>query len=516
MNLLKSFATVGGWTGASRILGFVRDILIARYLGVGTVADAWFAAFAFPNLFRRLFGEGAFNAAFVPLFSRQLEENGEAAAKRFAEEVLGVLLLVLVVLTILAQMAMPLLTYVIAPGFADDPEKFDTTTLFARIAFPYLMFMSLAAMLSGVLNSLRRYAIAAAAPVLLNVTLIVFIIYVTPHVETPGHALVWGVALAGALQFLLLLWGCARQGMALRLPRPHITPGVRRLVQLGIPGAIAGGITQINLFIGHAIASFEESARAVLGFADRIYQLPLGMIGIAMGVVLLPEITRRLRGGDEAGALDSQNRSLEFSMGLTVPAAVALAVIPLPIVSVLFQGGAFTADAAIKVALAVQIFAFGLPAFVLIKIFSPSFFAREDTKTPLYFSMVNAGLNVVASLILFFPLGLGYLGIAIATSLAGWANAVLLGVRLYQLGHFRADDRLLAKMPRILLASGLMGTVLWGASIWLAPGFDGDFAMRWASLIGLVASGLAAYGAAAMAVGALTVSELRGALSRSD
>lgn len=514
MNLLKSFATVGGWTGASRILGFIRDILIARYLGVGPIADAWFAAFAFPNLFRRLFGEGAFNSAFVPLFSRQLEENGEAAAKRFAEEILGMLLITLVVLTILAQMAMPLLTYIIAPGFAEDPEKFATTTLFTRIAFPYLMFMSLTAMLSGVLNSLRRYAVAAAAPVLLNVTLIVFIIYVTPSVPTPGHALVWGVAVAGVLQFLLLLWGCARQGMALRLPQPRMTPGVRRLVELGIPGAIAGGITQINLFIGHAIASFEESARAVLGFADRIYQLPLGMIGIAIGVVLLPEITRRLRGGDEAGALNSQNRSLEFSMGLTVPAAVALAVIPLPIVSVLFQNGAFTAEAAHKVALAVQIFAFGLPAFVLIKIFSPGFFAREDTKTPLYFSMVNAGLNVVASLILFFPLGLGYLGIAIATSLAGWVNAILLGARLYQLGHFRADNRLASKLPRILLASGLMGAVLWTADIWLAPGFDGDLFERWASLLILVGGGLAAYGVAAIAVRALTVSDLRAALSR--
>ncbi len=515
MNLLKSFATVGGWTGASRVLGFVRDILIARYLGIGDVADAWFAAFAFPNLFRRLFGEGAFNSAFVPLFSRQLEENGEAAAKRFAEEVLGILLITLVLLTILAQMAMPLLTYIIAPGFAEDPAKFEMTTLFTRIAFPYLMFMSLAAMLSGVLNSLRRYAMAAAAPVLLNLTLISFIVFVTPHVATPGHALVWGVALAGALQFLLLLWGCARQGMALRLPRPRMTPGVRRLIQLGIPGAIAGGITQINLFIGHAIASFEGGARAILGLADRIYQLPLGMIGIAMGVVLLPEITRRLRSGDEAGAHDSQNRSLEFSMGLTIPAAVALALIPLPIVSVLFEGGAFTGDAAEKVALAVQIFAFGLPAFVLIKIFSPGFFAREDTKTPLYFSMVNAGLNVVASLILFFPLGLGFVGIAIATSLAGWVNAVLLAGRLYQLGHFRADNRLASKLPRIVLAAALMGGVLWVAAQWLESGFDGDVLDRWLSLGILVGGGLLAYAIAALGVRALTVGDLKGALSRS-
>ncbi len=514
MNLLKSFATVGGWTGASRVLGFLRDILIARYLGIGDVADAWFAAFAFPNLFRRLFGEGAFNSAFVPLFSRQLEENGDAAAKRFAEEVLGVLLITLVILTIAAQLAMPFLTYFIAPGFASDPDKFEMTTLFTRIAFPYLMFMSLAAMLSGVLNSLRRYAMAAAAPVLLNLTLIFFIVYVTPHVDTPGHALVWGVALAGALQFLLLLWGCARQGMALRLPRPRMTPGVRRLLQLGIPGAIAGGITQINLFIGHAIASFEGGARSVLGLADRIYQLPLGMIGIAMGVVLLPEITRRLRSGDEAGAHDSQNRSLEFAMALTVPAAVALAVIPLPIVSVLFEGGAFTADAATKVALAVQIFAIGLPAFVLIKIFSPGFFAREDTKTPLYFSMVNAGLNVVASLILFFPLQLGFVGIAIATSLAGWVNAILLGGRLYQLNHFQIDRRLNTKLPRIVLASLLMGGALWFGQDWLASGFDGGSVERWATLAILVGGGMAAYGGAAFATGALSTSDLRAALSR--
>jgi putative peptidoglycan lipid II flippase len=509
MNLFKSFATVGGWTGVSRVFGFVRDILIARYLGVGDVADAWFTAFAFPNLFRRLFGEGAFNAAFVPLFSGKLEAEGKEAARRFAQEALSVLLVVLVALTAIVEMAMPLLMYVIAPGFADDPEKFDLAILFTRIAFPYLMFMSLTAMLSGLLNSLGKFAIAAGAPVLLNVVLIGSIVLLSPHLPSPGHALVWGVALAGIGQFLLLYWGCARVGMPLRAPRPRLTPGVKRLIQLGVPGVIAGGITQINLLIGQMIATFEDGARSVLAFADRIYQLPLGMIGIAIGVVLLPELSRQLRNGQIDAAERSQNRALEFSMALTLPSAVALGVAPLEIVSVLFQYGAFDGEASRNVARAVQIFAIGLPAFVLVKVFSPAFFAREDTKTPLYFSLANIAVNIIGSFILFFGFGLGFISIVIATTVGAWLNVYLLASRLRTLGHFRWDPRLKSRLPRICASAILMGLAVFFAATGLEPFFGGEVIFRWVALGGLVGAGIVVYGLASQLTGAFTTTDLR-------
>ncbi|HXK53488.1 MAG TPA: murein biosynthesis integral membrane protein MurJ, partial [Hyphomicrobiales bacterium] len=316
MNLVRSFATVGGYTLASRLLGFVRDMLIAAVLGTGPVADAFFVAFRFPNLFRRLFAEGAFNSAFVPLFARELEGGGAAAARRFGEDVLAVLLWTLLVLTALAEIAMPWLMYILAPGFAAEPDKFDLAVMLTRIAFPYLLCMSMVALLSGVLNSLGRFAAAAAAPVLLNVILIAVLAGLFLAGERAnilsGQALAWGVAAAGAAQLAMLAVAARRAGMAFRLVRPRLSPKVRRLVRLGVPGLIAGGVTQFNIVIGTIIASLQAGAVSYLYYAERIYQLPLGVVGIAIGIVLLPELSRRLRAGNEDLALRSQNRSLEF------------------------------------------------------------------------------------------------------------------------------------------------------------------------------------------------------------
>ncbi len=471
--MLRNFATVGVATMASRVLGFIRDVSIAAFLGAGPIADAFFVAFKLPNLFRRLFAEGAFNSAFVPLFARALEENGKDGARRFAEEILAAFLATLIAVSILAELAMPALVYVLAPGFADDGEKFATTVTFSRICFPYLMFVSLVAFLSGVLNTFGKFAAAALAPVLLNVVFIATLVLIgflgTGHSILSGVMLSWAVAFAGLVQLLALVWALMRTDFRLALRRPRITASVRRLVQLGIPGVIAGGITQINIMIGTIIASFSASAVSYLYYADRIYQLPLGVVGVAVGVVLLPDLSRQLRSGDDGNVFHTQNRALEFSLVLTLPAAVALIVIADPIIQVLFERGAFATVDTAATAPALAAFAVGLPAFVLIKVFSPGFFAREDTRTPMWFAGAGMVVNVVGSIAL-FPF-YKHVGIAIATSLAGWVNAGLLGATLWRRGFFVSDRLLLKRVPLTLLSSAVMGGAVWmvarGLSDWL-------------------------------------------------
>ena len=504
---------------ASRILGFVRDVLMAALLGSGLVADAFVVAFRFPNLFRRLFGEGAFNAAFVPLFAGRLEGEGEDAARRFAEEIYAVLFVALLGLVAVAEIAMPLLIHVLAPGFVADPEKFDLTVTLTRIAFPYLLFMSLVALLSGILNSLQRFAMAAAAPVLLNLVLISALLVAgamgwSDRAET-GMALAWGVAIAGVVQFVLLWVSCKRAGMRMRLRRPVVTPGVRRLVVLGIPGVIAGGIMQLNLVISTVIASLQASAPSWLYYADRVYQLPLGVVGVAIGVVLLPELSRRLRAGDGPGVQSSQNRALEFALFLTIPSAVALIVIPRPIVQVLFERGAFAPADTTATALALAAFAAGLPAFVLQKIFQPGFFAREDTRTPMIFALYSVGLNIAGALAL-FPF-IGHVGIALATTVAAWLNAVLLGVTLTRRGHFEPDATLLRNLPRILLSSLAMGGVVLALALWWQGAFSAEtgLALRIALLVALVAAGAVTYFALTFATGAFRPDLINRSLRRS-
>ncbi len=512
MGLLRHVATVSGWTAGSRVLGFIRDVLIAPVLGTGPVADAFFVAFRFPNMFRRIFAEGAFNAAFVPLFARRLEEEGEAAARRFAEETLAVFLFVLLALTVAAMAAMPWLMHVIAPGFRDDPDKFALTVQLSVIAFPYLLFMALMAFFGGVLNSLYRFQAAAAAPILLNVFFIAALLGIVPFTDRPGHVLAWTVAAAGIAQFLVVAVAARRAGMALRLPLPRITPGVRRLVILMVPGVLSAGVLQLNLIIGTIIASFRDGAVSYLYYADRIYQLPLGVIGIAFGVVLLPELSRKLRAGDHDQALASLNRGIEFAMLLTLPAAVAIAVIARPIIVVLFERGAFDRLASEATVPALIAFALGLPAYVLVKVFQPAFFAREDTVTPLRFAAVSVALNIGLSLAL-FP-WLAHVGIALATAVAAWGNVALLALRLARRGFWRGDSRLGARLVRILLASALMGLGLWFAAFWLDPWLDAGPALKVAALLLLVFGGLVAFAALALATGASSLAELKDLLRR--
>lgn len=510
MSLIGKFASVGGATMASRVLGFVREALIAGFLGAGPVADAFYAAFRFPNLFRRLFAEGAFNAAFVPLFAKEIEGGGSQAAKKFAEQVLSVLLLSLLTLSALAMIFMPFLVgTVIAPKFADDPAKFDLTVSLARIMFPYLTAMSLVAMLAGILNSLRRYFLAALAPVLLNIVLIGGLVaagYLQLTAPDIGRVMAWSVTVSGVLQLGLLVWAIRREGFTLDLVRPRLTPAVKRLLWLALPAAVTGGITQINLLVGQIIASAQDGAIAVINYADRLNQLPLGVIGIAIGVVLLPELSRALKAGDRKEAQHLQNRSLEFGLAITVPAAFGLALLPEPIIALIFERGAFGRETTLVTANVLAAFAVGLPAFVLAKVFTPAFYAREDMRTPLWASAISVVINIAGSLILFPRLGV--VGIAIATSLAGWVSALFLGLRLVTLDLFRPAAATIRRIALIVLGAALMGGLLW----WAEAAFphlllDAGLAVRLASVIATVLAGGLVYFSFAFATGALDRAE---------
>ncbi len=475
MSLIKKFASVGGATMASRIFGFVRETMMAAALGVGPVADAFFAAFRFPNLFRRLFAEGAFNAAFVPLFAKEIEGDGEnggmEAARVFGQQVLSFLFTVLLIVTIAMQLSMPFLVrWVIAPGFVSDAAKFELTVRLALIMFPYLMCMSLAAFMSGILNTLHKYFIAAIAPIFLNLILIGVLLYgyQVGHTEVEtGIALAWGVLAAGVVQLGLLTFAVYREGMRFRITVPKMTPKIKRLLILAAPAAIAGGVTQINLVISQMIASQKAGAISVLQYADRVYQLPLGVVGVAVSVVLLPELARALKGNHGVEAAQLQNRSVEFALFLTLPAAAALIAVSPEIVRVLYERGAFTVEISQLVASVLAIFAIGLPSFVLIKALTPGYFAREDTRTPMIFAGVSVAVNIVLALTL-FPI-LFERGSAIAESAAGWTNAILLFIVLVRRGHFPVDTGFFRRIIMLILSSALMGGALWFAARQAAP-----------------------------------------------
>ncbi len=518
MKLYRSIATVSGFTAVSRVLGFLRDMLIAAVVGAGPVADAFFVALRLPNLFRSLFAEGAFNSAFVPLFSKSLQTGGKTAARVFAEEALAVLLTVLIIVTAVAEIAMPFLVMLLAPGFRASPEKFDLAVVLTRITFPYLLCMSLTALAAGILNALGRFAAAAAAPILLNVIMstALLIAAVLGLHQKPEAAMIlsWAVFVAGFAQLAFLTFGARRQEMDLGFRWPRLTPGVRRLFVLALPGVVTAGITQINLFVGTMIASQSDSAVSYLYYADRINQLPLGIVGIAIGVVLLPELSRKLSGGDADAAMHSHNRSLEFALLLTLPAAVAFIVVPLPIIQVLFERGAFTAANSAAVSTTLAAFAAGLPASVMIRVLLPGFFAREDTHTPMRFVGVSAGVNIAGSLAL-FPF-LGHTGIAVATSAAAWTYALLLGGTLYRRGHFAADAGLRRRGPMIALASAVMGVALWLASRELTGYFvpGNSLMMRMAALAALVGAGGIVYLGVAQLTGAVNSRALWRVLAR--
>jgi putative peptidoglycan lipid II flippase len=513
MALLRSVATVGSYTLVSRVFGFIRDILTAAILGAGPVADAFFVAQRLPNLFRSLFAEGAFSAAFVPLAAGVLAEGGKPAVRVFAEEAFAVLFAVLLAFVILGEIFMPALMTAIAPGFGTEPGKFDLAVTLTRITFPYLLFISLTALQGGLLNAVNRFAAPAATPILLNLFLIAALLLMLRLPWHDGQALAWALTAAGIAQFLWLMMSCARAGVALRLRRPRLTPRVQQTLKIMGPGVLGAGVTQLNLVISTALASLlPEGSVSYLYYADRLNQLPLGVVGIAVATAILPPLSRQVRSGDAAGAMATQNRGVELALLLTLPAAIALAVLALPILAVLFQRGAFGPAEAAATAAALAAYAAGLPAFVLVKVLAPGFFAHQDTATPVKVAIAAMATNLALTLLLMQLWA--HVGVAIALSAAGWLQALALLVLLARRGHFRLDARSRGKIPRIAVASLGMGAAVLALRLALAPALAGPLAVRLGALAALVVAGLVVFVALVLALGVTDWRELRGQLRR--
>lgn len=614
--MLRSLMTISGFTLMSRILGVARDVLIAGFVGTGVVADAFFAAFRFPNMFRRIFGEGAFNSAFVPLFGKRVAKDGRYSAMMFANNAFSVLFYTLGLLTLLMIPLMSVLMLVVVPGFLpkfdqqltgdgedfrvslrgartvyfqeadqlefsnirlvergdpgigkvvgevfggktqavgetkelteligvhegnlsvplgeshdyaviegtvkgegqlkiyrNDPGAYDLTVKLSKITFVYLMCMALVAHLSGVLTTLKRFAAPAFSPVLLNIVFLVGLVAVVQHVQWKGVALAWCVAIGGFVQLGVLWWVCLRARIPVALQKPKFDPAIKRLLILMGPGVVAAGIQQINLLVGGMIASFQQGAISFIYYADRIYQLPLGMIGIAFGMVLLPEITRLLHTDKEEEARGTMVLALEFAMIITVPSAIALMVIPVEIISLIFERGSFNTADSIQTGHALAAFAIGLPGYVLIKVLQPGFFAREDTKSPMKMAGVTVLVNIVCSLAL-FPF-FGHVGIAIATSIAAWVNVVLLWVGLK--GFVKLERENWMRLGGMVVAAIVMAAGLLAAKYMMAGWLVGAFWQKAIATGLLVGFGGTIYALGVLALKVTDASQLKAAFKR--
>ena len=516
-------ATVSGLTMVSRVLGFARQMLLAGVLGAGgnPVADAFLAAFRLPNMFRRLLAEGAFQAAFVPLFQGAEARGGIDEARAFAEDVLAWLVLILTVLSALIMIFAPVAVLVVAWGFRDDPARFDLTVLYTRIMFPYLACMSLVGLYGGMLNALERFAAAAAAPLLLNVALIAgLLLYKDADTDAVGLAASVAVMIGGLMQLAALLWAARRTRLLLRLRRPRLTAGARRMVTLGTPGFVAASALQVNGIVGTNVASRQDGAISWLFYADQLYQLPLAMIGIALGVVLMPAIGRAVKAGNERGARETLGAGVETALLFALPASAALIAMPAFVADALFDElpatllgrSRFSADDAEQVGLALFVYAFGVPAFVLQKVLSSAFFAREDTRTPMRYALTAIAINAGLSIGL-FP-ALGFLSVPVGTVSAAWAEACLLGGTLGRRGLLSLGGALPGRVLRMLALAGLMGAGLAyavAARGALTPYLLGQ---SWLLLFVLTALAAGGYLVLALASGAVPLSRLRPARAR--
>jgi putative peptidoglycan lipid II flippase len=509
IRLMSGFFTVGVWTLLSRVLGFIREVLLLSLIGPGPVMDAFVAAFRLPNMFRRFFAEGAFNAAFVPMFAKKLE--GEEDAKVFARDAFNGLGLVVMALVALGMVFMPGFVWLTAEGFSGD-ARFDMTVGYGRIVFPYILCMSLSALFSGILNATGRFAVAAAAPVLLNIFVIAAM---TVGAVLGGEVvswLIWSIPLAGIAQLALTWRAAAQAGFKIIPSRPRWTPDMKAMIVIALPAALASGVMQINLVVGQLVASQYDSAVSWLFAADRLYQLPLGVVGIAVGIVLLPDLSRRLRAGDDAGAHTALSRAAEISLALTIPSAVALMVIPFTLVSVLFERGASSTDDTAAIATAVLIYGLGLPAFVLQKILQPVYFAREDTRRPFHFALIAMVVN--AALAIGLAPFIGWIAPAIATTLAGWAMFACLAIGARRYGTAaKFDARFHNRIWRIIAASAVMGATLWLANLALQPALGTPW-WRGLALLVLMGFGAVSYFGTGHLIGAFRLSEFKGAMRR--
>ncbi|MGH1455568.1 MAG: murein biosynthesis integral membrane protein MurJ [Alphaproteobacteria bacterium] len=508
MKLVKAMATVAGMTGLSRIAGFARDVLTAAYLGAGPVGDAFFVALKIPNLFRRITAEGAFSIAFVPVYSKKLETDSQIQTDAFASNMLMVMLSALSVFTFVALIFMPLLIRAIAPGFADDPAQVNLAVELTRVTFPYLLFMSMTALLGGVLNAMNRFAPFAFAPVLFNLSLIIALL-LSDLFETAGHAMAYGLFASGILQFVFLLICVRRAGVKIKMALPRFDADVKKIMYLMGPAVIGAGVVHINLFADIIIASFlQEGSISYLYYADRLNQLPLGIVGIAVGTALLPMLSRAMVQEDKSEARHLFNRSLEYCMLLALPAAVALAVMPLTLITVLFERGEFTPEDSAMTAKVLSAYALGLPAYIAIKVFSTAHWSREDTKTPVRISMIATAMNIALSLALIGFMGV--VGIALATGLTAWVQIYLhiKALKKHPTAHF--DAKFLRNMPKIIGASCVMGlTVYILAALMSDIIIDGDIFTKIGALCCIILAGALIYASAILLSSVVKVSDVK-------
>ncbi len=510
MSLIRNSATIGGLTLVSRVLALVRDTLMARYVGAGLASDAFLVAWRLPNLFRSLFAEGAFASAFVPMFNRVMAgadaegEDGRAAAIQFASQVLSVLFPVLALFTAVMMIFAGQIVWTMTGGFPDGGAiKFQLATALTQITFPYLALISLVSLLGGILNSLNRFWVNAAAPVLLNICMIAALIFFrgrTP-LET-AHAQAIAVTVSGLAQLLWLMWSCKRAGVVLKLGRPRLSRDVKHMLWIIIPSAVGAGAQQLNLVISTSLAAYylPQGSISYLYYADRLYQLPLGLIGIGIGTAILPALSRQIKGDDPQLAQNTQNRAMELSLMLAVPAAIALVMSALPITRALFQNGAFTANDAAGSASALAAYSVGVPAYVLIKVLTPGFYARQDTKGPLIIALISIAVNLIGNLTLIGPLK--HVGVGVSTAIAAWVNVALLFWILRVRGHLRLDRQLRRSIMQIAAASVVMGAALWMFNPVVDPHLGGSFIERIIWLGALIGGGGAVYLLAGLVLGA--------------
>lgn len=519
--MLRSSAIFSGLTLVSRVVGFARDVVITAALGAaaGPAGDAYNTALSFPNLFRRIFAEGAFAAAFVPAYTRTLKTEGPVEADRVATQALAAVAFATVLLTVAAQLAMPWLMAVINVGFLDDPARFKLAVILTQITMPYLPCMAIAALLSGVLNARGRFIVSGAYPILLNLIMLAAVIPAQGGQVGAAYAASWAVLVAGISQAGLCWWAARRAGADIRLAFPKLTPPVKAIIITAIPAAIGNSATQINVFVSGNLASFVDGGRTWLATADRLYQLPLGLVGVAIGIALLPRLSAAVATKDHAQEQSAMDEAVILSMALTLPAAAALMAMPHFLIDGLFTRGAFLALDARATADALLQFGWGVPAFVLIRILSPAFFARGDTRTPMRFALVSVAVNVVLAFALFYG-GMSVAGLAAAVSGAAWANAGLLALTLWRTGHWRPGPTVMGRLARIALAAlGLAGAV-WAAQafrpeIEAAVGVvtAGHGSKELALLVTSAAGGLV-YVALAFATRAITPGEVRKLIRR--
>ena len=466
MKLLKSLTTVSGYTIGSRVAGFLRETITASLLGSGAAADALIVAIKLPSLLRRLLAEGAFNAAFVPMFAGMIAKDGKDSAKNFAEEVFSVLVVFLMVFVVVMEFAMPWLTPIFVPGFKETPERLEMAITFSRLTFPFILFISLTALYSGILNSFEKFAAAAASPMMGNIFIIAFVMTLSTYITNSGVLIAAAITGCGIVQLLWVLVPAIRSGTVLRILPPRNTPNLKRFLFRMGPAALGSGVHQVNIVIGTAIASLlPVGGISYLHYAERLNQFPLSVIGTALSVVLLPFLAKSIRKGRHQDAQSIQTQGIELAMLLTIPSAVALFILAEPLIKMLYQHGAFDAQSARYTSYALMAYSLGLPAYVLTKIFNTTFYALEDTVTPLITAIVAVMVDVVFSLILLKPFQ--HVGIAFATAISAWVNVALLGYLLNRKDFFSINNHLKKYSLGLGLSCISTGLVLWMAKSYL-------------------------------------------------